>query len=355
MEPNTFQITRFDQGLLVHIPSGTPGETSNVRVAQEPLEGPLCKISCMSFLAFQNGISQNNSHMNNYISKIKRLGEIKTNYDHFITMVQTNIRNNHFENQPVKKTEIMICDAMLDNVKKTKQLKPDSINITEDLVYHYKKSTIKNITEFSTQYWISQKIKCEMELLKLLEINIAEKYEKFKTKINGWQSSLSNETLHNQLVFTNILTVKCFKKFYGLKHSSWNPKQSFNEFISLLNDNGPQIVGGSLGRAQYKPENVKVYREYPDCTLYSWPQGSFSDKLADAHCITIIGAENNRGQEVVYFIDPVDKSPVNEKRKVLVMSYKRLCEQVLDSQGFNKNYRDKAKFALYFPKQNSRK
>lgn len=345
MQNDAFQISHFNQGLLYHILPGIPGD-SNERGTQVKLEGPLCKIACMSFLAVQKGGNLPDSpHMKDYVSKIKSLGQIKSDYDGFASMIKMNIQVNHLIGG--KETELMVCKGLLNHGKVNKTVNSDTLKVTEDLVSEFGKSKVQSIKDFAEKYWISQKIKHEMDFLKLVDVNISQKYEKFK-KVHGWESDLSKETLHNQLVFANSLSIKFFKNFYGLKHSKWNPKQPISELITLLNEHGPQIVGGVLGRAQYDQNKIVELRKYPDCILYGFKPGSYSKKAEDdGHCITIVGAEVVKGQELVYYVDPVDESLVNDKRKVLVMSYSRLCENILDTKGFEYSDSKKAKFTLH--------
>lgn len=355
MSVNSFQFQHFDQGVLIHIAPGILMQQSNKRINQQKAANGTCWFSCITFLALQSGKnyppSQEFVHMNAYLQKLKDLAHVKAACDGIDCVIQ---KHRHLilpNNQTIKSCELSICDLMFDPRVKRSASMEEGLPVLKKIVSDYKTSPEQAFIDFSTKYWKSQQKQIECELLNACKIDIAAKYDLLTDKCSR-DLSFAQLSLDKQLKFLQIFNQNVFKDFYGLKHSSWTPYQGINQLVSVLKEQGPQVLGGFLGKHLYSPQKIKLINEYDHSIVYGWEPGAFcEDQIGKiAHCIILVGANKTPKQEVVYFIDPADESQLNQKRKVYVMSYLRLCQNVLDYYGRHAQKNNEPLFTLYLPK-----
>lgn len=155
--------------------------------------------------------------------------------------------------------------------------------------------------------------------------------------------------LHEQSTIAHIVFENIVKRVYGLQRSTWNPSNSFPDFINEIRHQGPLLVGGLFGRPfgswehdEKLPSDIPPnhsYRffisKYTQSTITATETAPDDNKTG--HYILIIGAEliqsNEQSKEIVYFIDPTCESKVSEPRSIGKMSYKDLTTYITDYYG----------------------
>lgn len=127
----------------------------------------------------------------------------------------------------------------------------------------------------------------------------------------------------------------------GLQQSKWDPRQSFNEFLSHMSKEGPFVVEGFFGSQFYNSPPVGTREAVENRRIFGWPKGSRLShqdyKGSSAHVILLVGAQKLPSKNVVYFIDPNDISDPEhpEKQKIYAMTYETLTNKhyIVDNLG----------------------
>lgn len=120
---------------------------------------------------------------------------------------------------------------------------------------------------------------------------------------------------------------------YKLSESPWHPSQPISSLISALESCGPHYVKGLFGKAFYKSAPLAMKDKVQGRTAWYWPTGAERIEDNKSHSVVIVGArEGGTSGGYVYFVDPLDGSdPSNpEQQRIYVMSYKRLCESIIN-------------------------
>jgi hypothetical protein len=119
----------------------------------------------------------------------------------------------------------------------------------------------------------------------------------------------------------------------GLRESAWKADKGIHLLIEELKKHGPMIAGGHIHQDCYTEKPFALQDKVGGHTIHGWRPGTYITNNGIRHWIDVIGAEKQKGQENVFFKDPVDGSDPNDpqKAKIYKISYKRFCEV---TQGF---------------------
>lgn len=140
----------------------------------------------------------------------------------------------------------------------------------------------------------------------------------------------------------NLTRIKFAERMH-LKPSQWTPDQSIEVLIQQINEYGPHCVSGCLGVHYYKapPQKAEVIDSQ---VIYGWrPTDRIEGGFSASHAVILVGAkkvEEDPKKSRVYFIDPSDGSnPLKPaERRIYVMSYARLRDEIVDQLGFKYIY-----------------
>lgn len=122
---------------------------------------------------------------------------------------------------------------------------------------------------------------------------------------------------------------------YHLKKTEWTPFMEVDSLIKELTLNGPLVVEGRFGMRCYddKPSKNKELLKGQRLT-FGWRPGAKRNEIA-GHVVVIVGAKITKEEELVYFIDPNERSdPQNSSsQRYFKISYKNLKSHICDSAG----------------------
>lgn len=115
---------------------------------------------------------------------------------------------------------------------------------------------------------------------------------------------------------------------FGLKSSQWSPQEGCASLIKELKKHGPLYIGGDvIGVQSYRDKPFEMKKKISGKTISAWPPGT--ERVSkNGHVIILIGAKIKNGRGYVYFIDPVDPSPLSEQRKIYLISYEKLSASI---------------------------
>jgi len=188
---------------------------------------------------------------------------------------------------------------------------------------------------------LDPEIACQLAGLDILEKFSSAGLESCREAAPYWlltpQTSQADPIL--QYALYRRVTHNLVFKAYDLKPIPWHPESSNIEaIIKELKKGKAILVGGQYGRA-YDSQSPAVLNKADVADTYDVfyfsPGTHFVDKnerVPYLHAISVIGAEKKSGTANdgwIYFIDPIDESAPNQKRKIYVMSYKQFCLQCI--------------------------
>lgn len=121
---------------------------------------------------------------------------------------------------------------------------------------------------------------------------------------------------------------------YGLKPTTWNPRDGIEGLISVLKSNGPLKVAGRLGSSYYHGKPHVLDEQFGKRKIYGWKPGEYKfTSHGLIHAVVIIGAKKINYKKYVYFIDPNDPSTPGKKGKLYKISYDRLVMSIDNTIG----------------------
>jgi hypothetical protein len=130
-------------------------------------------------------------------------------------------------------------------------------------------------------------------------------------------------------IFENFLHLLMAKQ-YGLQYVPWNPEQDFAHFMQHLNQYGPLAIVGTYGLDRYKEKPSEFKDNSFIHPVNFWPKSKAEkNDMGILHTIVVVGAKlDNKGQQLVYYVDPSVASPAGkpEKTPLFCISYKTLTE-----------------------------
>ncbi len=124
---------------------------------------------------------------------------------------------------------------------------------------------------------------------------------------------------------------------YGCVQSSWHPEQGIEHLIEQLKAHGPHFMGGQIGRSYYEDAPSVLPQSIEGRPILYWKVNAKRIESYRLHAVVVVGAQiNKQGQQLVYFLDPLDGSDPQDitTQKVYVMSYKRLKEAIVSLDGY---------------------
>jgi hypothetical protein len=130
---------------------------------------------------------------------------------------------------------------------------------------------------------------------------------------------------YSQISYLLLLLIKNI----NLRNQHGNLLNLSEELIRQIKEHGPQIIIGYFGKLNYQqaPLPFTTHEKEINHPIYFWKPKSERDIIIGIfHIVVIVGAGKETGQDLVYFIDPLDDSDPDqpEKRPLYVISYKRL-------------------------------
>ncbi len=119
---------------------------------------------------------------------------------------------------------------------------------------------------------------------------------------------------------------------YGFQKSPWHPKQSIDALIKQLQNCGPMLSCGYMGKSYYTKDPLPLETKIEGLTVHAWKPPAVYKKPDDyaLHAIVITGAREVSGKGYVYFYDPETSSKPGEQRQILLVSYDRFCSTITD-------------------------
>jgi hypothetical protein len=118
----------------------------------------------------------------------------------------------------------------------------------------------------------------------------------------------------------------------------FTPSDPFEKFIKLIRTHGPMYCRGYLGATQYTTPAICKFSQFMGTYIFQHPAGTLKATLENVTDIVIVGAGtvliNTATSNLVYYLDPSADCDPHEIfsciPKLRVMSYKALCERILN-------------------------
>ncbi len=166
-----------------------------------------------------------------------------------------------------------------------------------------------------------------VDLFKKFHIDPEELYKKSQRKDPLWQPGIpwKDLTIQSKHPILRVLMRQLAIEKYGLKKSSWKPTKKISVLIQELQQKGPLLVTGHLGKHSYKNSAVKLKTEIEGQPLYGWKKNAPKTELLFG-AILIVGAKKGNAEHV-YYKDPFDLN------KTYIISYNSLTERIADLAG----------------------
>ena len=146
-------------------------------------------------------------------------------------------------------------------------------------------------------------------------------------------SQWNSFSLTEQSIFMDMAIKKYYStQIYGFEKSPWHPKQSIGALIQQLQNCGPMLSCGYMGKSYYTEDPIPLETKIGGRTIHAWKPPAVYKRPEGAmlHAIVITGAREVSGKGYVYFYDPRTSSKPGEQRELLIVSYDRFCSTITD-------------------------
>ncbi|WP_133131253.1 hypothetical protein [Legionella yabuuchiae] len=187
--------------------------------------------------------------------------------------------------------------------------------------------------EFDELEYTRKLLKNSKDTLEAFGVPIAEQ----KRYLEGIESLFTfphkNHGLHEIECLYEQAVLNKARELFGMRHSNWGPRSSFNDFMKEIREHGKLVVHGKFGKPFYEWASPSVLKEdhhgikiqYYKSKDYRHPEGS---KLL-FHNIVIVGAMKNKSaKDLVLYLDPNDPLDPSHSPQVYAMSYESFCTRL---------------------------
>lgn len=327
-------ITRkIDDGCMVAVLPGEPKEDR--RIKQEGQKGETCILVAMELIAkLQNTPYQMNEQMRSYLVSCKEFGfkfQVRVGVINFLKQKVDFSQKKEKVVQLVKEAIGRLSHTGPIDKRSTKDDTADNaLSDLSTIFDNYANSMSEDFDQYVQDLHNHKRIDIKLDLLTQSGINPSEKFEEIILEHRAFPSMpscLNEASLADRSHCLDSMIMNMWKDVFHLEYSPWAPDKPIADLIELINNKGLQVVFGHIGIPFYDASKIKVMLQNTEYTIYGWPSGAYEKKNLVGHAIILVGAQA-KGQEVVYFMDPIDAP-----RKIYMMSYKLLCNNAMDYRG----------------------
>ncbi|MBA3237423.1 MAG: hypothetical protein H0T62_03615 [Parachlamydiaceae bacterium] len=347
---------KIDDGCLVEVLPGEPRK--GIRVNQEGQKGETCILVAMELIAkFQNTSYQMNEFMRAYLMSCQQISTKFEERASGIQFLKEKIDFSQLKEKVVLQAKIALNSLWEQSpisARSPEDVKADNaLTQLTKILNDFANSDSKDFDQFINNLQYKERLDIKLPLIVQSGINPSEKFKEIALEhkfFPSFPSKLNETTFANRSHILDLIINNIWKNAFNLEYSSWNPDKPITHLMDLINNKGLQVVFGNIGRPFYNSSKIKVLQKNEKYITSGWSPGAYDDKNQVGHAVILIGAQS-KGQEIVYFIDPLDESEVASPRKIYVMSYDRLCKSAMDYRGIlnadiPKNDTTQRKFSL---------
>lgn len=337
---NNLKLICNDNLSLVMYPPGKPDK--KISQAFKDYNGQKGTTACFLYALkiltiYQDNIYSNNiekSNLYKYRKSINNLTKINWKRATVINYLNFFATNDGTKLNSVSKEWIKnITKNVIAAIENANNFRPGTKEVAEKFLTSFQNSDILNIIDYNKQI---QREEAITEIRKFLQSENLDIDNLIKLKNEFYLKFTPLDKLKDPAFVYHILNeiyIEHVCKLANLFYADWNPAMSIDVLIKIIKENGALLSSGLMGKAFSTNPPITISDDWKNYTVQGWKPGTFNPQHMDSgHFIVLVGASKSP-YEVVYFIDPEDKSHMNENRKVYKISYKLFCNTVLVKYG----------------------